>query len=79
MKLQRIELAGTYNPSRGERVKEENIIFPPLHLKLGLIKNFVKALARDIKLSCFYGNCCTYIAQNGKTSKIIKKAKFMRP
>ena len=37
-------------------VKEENIIFPPLHLKLGLMKNFVKALARDPENRSFAKN-----------------------
>ena len=38
---------GQQNSRYKALVKEENIIFPPLHLKLGLMKNFVKALARD--------------------------------
>jgi len=32
-----------YNPI----VKKENIILPPLHIKLGLVKNFVKALNKE--------------------------------
>ena len=37
-------------------VPREKIIFPPLHIKLGLIKQFVKALDKD-------GQCLKYICQ----------------
>ena len=32
----------------------ENIIFPPLHIKLGLIKPYVKALSKE-------GDCFRYL------------------
>lgn len=37
-------------------VEREKIIFPPLHIKLGLMKQFVKALDKS-------GSCFTYIGQ----------------
>lgn len=45
---ERIEsVVGENNIDYVPLVKKENIIFPSLHIKLGLIKNFVKALDRD--------------------------------
>ena len=38
-------------------VEREKIIFPPLHIKLGLMKQFVKALDKN-------GSCFLYLAEN---------------
>lgn len=38
---------GKDNIKNAPIVKKENIILPPLHIKLGLIKNFVKALSKE--------------------------------
>ena len=40
-------VVGRPNVANRELVKRENIIFPPLHIKLGLMKQFVKKLPRD--------------------------------
>ena len=37
-------------------VDRDRILFPPLHIKLGLIKQFTKALDKD-------GDCLTYLCQ----------------
>lgn len=41
------ETVGEHNIKYEALVKKENIILPPLHIKLGLIKNFVKALNKE--------------------------------
>lgn len=38
---------GTENVFYPPLVQKENIIIPPLHMKLGLMKNFVTALNRE--------------------------------
>ena len=38
---------GSHNVIREPLVPKENIILPPLHIKLGLMKQFVKALSHD--------------------------------
>lgn len=38
---------GTENVFYPPLVQKENITIPPLHIKLGLMKNFVKALNRE--------------------------------
>ena len=39
-------------------VEREKIIFPPLHIKLGLMKQFVKAL--NVEGDCFQFICTTF-------------------
>ena len=39
-------------------VEHEKIIFPPLHIKLGLTKQFVKAL--NVEGDCFQRKCTTF-------------------
>src|SRR5678815_662722 len=41
-------------------VQRENIILPPLHIKLGLMKQFVKALDNDVE--CFRYICSTSVS-----------------
>lgn len=40
-------IVGSENVTYKALVKKENIILPPLHIKLGLFKNFVKALDKE--------------------------------
>ena len=47
-------------------VDRSNIIFPPLHIKLGLMKQFVKALDKD-------GDCFRYICESFPALSIEKK------
>ena len=49
-------IVGEYNIVNGPLVEREKIILPPLHIKLGLIKQFVKALNKE-------GNCFEYICK----------------
>ena len=55
----RSELSGSLNavapPHLAERSK---IVFPPLHIKLGIIKQFVKSLEKDGK--CFRYVCMKF-------------------
>ena len=44
-------IVGSANVINEALVEGENIIFPPLHIKLGIIKQFVKALNKDA--DCF--------------------------
>ena len=55
-------------------VDRKNIILPPLHIKLGLMKQFVKALDRS-------GDCFGYICSNfpGLNYKKKKGGIFDRP
>lgn len=48
--------AGSSNVIKPPLVNESKILIPPLHLKLGLMKQFVKALDKN-------GDCFKYIAQ----------------
>lgn len=38
---------GSYNVVHNPLIQKENIILPPLHIKLGIMKQFVKALQQD--------------------------------
>ena len=49
-------------------VSRDKIIFPPLHIKLGLMKQFVKALSVDGE--CFEHLICTFPAYHTKKSKL---------
>lgn len=42
-----VRRAGTENIANVPLVPVENILLPPLHIKLGIVKNFVKALNRE--------------------------------
>ena len=55
-------------------VDRDRILFPPLHIKLGLIKQFNKALDRD-------GDCFTYLCQAfpGLTMEKLKAGIFYGP
>ncbi|UYV73752.1 hypothetical protein LAZ67_11000718 [Cordylochernes scorpioides] len=47
VKLQYVEYDGYKNIANLPLIDSENIYLPPLHIKLGLIKNFVKAMDRN--------------------------------
>ena len=49
-------IVGEYNLVNERLVEREKIILPPLYIKLGLIKQFVKALNKE-------GNCFEYICK----------------
>ena len=55
-------------------VDRDGILFPPLHIKLGLIKQFNKALDKD-------GDCFTYLCQAfpGLTMEKLKAGIFDSP
>ena len=55
-------------------VDRDRILFPPLHIKLGLMKQFTKALDKD-------GNCFTYLWQSfpGLTMEKLKAGIFDGP
>ena len=55
-------------------VDRDRILFPPLHIKLGLIKHFTKALDKD-------GDCFTYLCQilPGLTEEKLKAGIFDGP
>ena len=40
-------VTGTHNVQRLPLIPAEKVLLPPLHIKLGLIKNFVKSLPKD--------------------------------
>ena len=49
-------VVGEENVIREILVERDKIILPPLHIKLGLMKQFVKALDKD-------GSCFSYIGR----------------
>ena len=55
-------------------VDRDRIFFPPLHIKLGLIKQFTKTLDKD-------GNYFTYLCQDfpGLTMEMLKAGIFDGP
>lgn len=68
-------------------VEQNKIIFPPLHIKLGLIKQFVKAL--DKNGECFKYICCVFpeltieklkagIFDGPQIRKLLKDTNFMK-
>ena len=57
-------------------VSRDRIIFPPLHIKLGCIKQFVKALDKDGK--CFQYICCMFPGLSTEKLKgIVHKFRIM--
>ena len=65
---------GSANVINEALVERENIIFPPLHIKLGLIKQFVKALNKD-------GDCFKYLRSrfHGLSDEKVKSGIFNGP
>jgi len=65
---------GEKNVVSSPLVPKEKIIFPPLHIKLGLMKQFVKALDKD-------GRCFNYICKMfpGLSSEKLKQGVFDGP
>ena len=51
-------IPGEKNVINEPLVDRKNIIFPPLHIKLGVMKQFIKALDRDG--DCFHYICSTF-------------------
>ena len=62
------------NVTNDPLVDRDRILFPPLHIKLGLIKQFTKALDKD-------GDCFTYLCQAfpGLTMEKLKAGIFDGP
>jgi len=67
-------VVGGQNVINGTLVARDRIILPPLHIKLGLMKQFVKALNED-------GLCIEYIAHKlpGRTIEKLKAGIFDGP
>lgn len=65
---------GKANIANEPLISREKIIFPPLHIKLGLIKQFVKALDKD-------GGCFKYICRSfpGLSTEKLKAGIFDGP
>ncbi|GFT52492.1 uncharacterized protein TNCV_14681 [Trichonephila clavipes] len=62
------------NVERQSKVDPKKILFPPLHIKLGLIKQFVKALDKE-------GECCKYLCEQfpGLSNAKLKEVIFVGP
>ena len=54
-------------PLMNHKLIEKNIILPPLHIKLGIMKQFIKALVRDG--DCFHYTCSTFPRVNDEKKK----------
>ena len=65
---------GEYNALYKPLVPRENIIFPPLHINLGLMKQFIKAL--DKEAACFEYICKAF---PGVTIEKLKNGIFDGP
>ena len=67
-------IVGSANVINEALVEREKIVFPPLHIKLGLIKQFVKALNKD-------GYCIKYLRTrfHRLSDKNVKSGIFNRP
>ena len=65
---------GTKNVIRDSLVEPKNVLLPPLHIKLGLMKQFVKALPKD-------GNCFKYLCKKFSTlsDAKLKEGVFVGP
>ena len=65
---------GTKNVIHDCLVDPKNVLLPPLHIKLGLMKQFVKALNKD-------GNCYKYICKKfpGISDAKVKEGIFVGP
>ena len=72
--LEEILRAGNKNVINEPLAPRDRIILPPLHTKLGLIKQLVKALDKD-------GECFTYICQSfpGLSLEMLKAGIFDGP
>ena len=71
----RIELIrGSHNVLAHPFVERFKIVFPPLHIKLGIMKQFLKALEND-------GNCFRYSSMKfpGLSIEKLKVGAFDRP
>ena len=67
-------IVGSANVINEALVEREKIVFPPLHIKLGLIKQFVKALNKD-------GDCFKYLRSRfqGLSDEKVKSGIFTGP
>ena len=67
-------IPGSLNVLAPPLVEHSKIVFPPLHIKLGIMKHFVKALEKD-------GNCFKYICMKfpGLTIEKLKAGIFDGP
>ena len=67
-------IVGSANAIYEALVEWEKIVFPPLHIKLGLIKQFVKALNKD-------GDCFKYLRLRflGLSDEKVKSGIFTGP
>ena len=67
-------IVGSANVINEALVERENIVFPSLHIKLGLIKQFVKALNKD-------GDCFKYLRSRflGLSDEKVKSGIFTGP
>ena len=62
-----IQYTGEKNIVNNPLVNRKNIILPPLHIKLGLMKQFVKALDRSG--DCFGYICSTFLGLSSEKKK----------
>ena len=60
---------GKQNIVQNSLVARDKIILPPLHIKLGIMKQFVKSLDKD-------GNCFSYICQKFPQLTMEKKSRY---
>ena len=67
-------IVGSANVINEALVEREKIVFPPLHIKLGLIKQFVRALNKD-------GDCFKYLRSRfkGLSDEKVKSGIFTGP
>ena len=67
-------IVGSANVINEALVERGNIVFPPLHIKLGLIKQFVKALNKD-------DDCFKYLRSrfHGLSDEKVKSGIFNGP
>lgn len=56
-------VVGEYNIQNTPLVKKENIILPALHIKLGLVKNFIKALDKEGQAFLHLTNLFPFLTQ----------------
>ena len=54
---------GDHNMMKEQLVDRSNILLPPLHIKLGLIKNLIKALDKEGNTFQFLKNKFPYISE----------------
>ena len=65
---------GVKNIQRKNLVDPKKLLFPPLHIKLGLIKQFVKVLPKE-------SECFKYLSDQfpGLTKQKLKEGVFVKP